>query len=206
MAIKDRQQREKEKLRKKILNTASKMLLKDGYEKLSMRKIAEKIEYSPTAIYLYFKDKEDLVFNIIEDGFAVFVKKFDKISKSKNDAVTRLKSGLKVYIETGMGIPELYRIMFLNNYHQQISNLDDCAPLENGAMNERAFHFLINSISDVVKEKKLKHIDVNLTGQIFWSSIHGLTSLLITQKGFPWFPEDQLIDNLIDTLMKTLEE
>ena len=62
MGVKERREREKESLRQDILDVAREMFATEGYESVSMRKIADKIEYSPTTIYLYFKDKNELFY------------------------------------------------------------------------------------------------------------------------------------------------
>jgi AcrR family transcriptional regulator len=60
MGISQRREREQEQLRRKIFDAASELFAQEGYQNVSMRKIAERIEYSPTTIYLYFKDKNEL--------------------------------------------------------------------------------------------------------------------------------------------------
>jgi len=60
MGVKERREREKTETREIILDAARELFLAEGYEGVSMRKVAEKIEYSPTAIYIHFKDKDDL--------------------------------------------------------------------------------------------------------------------------------------------------
>src|SRR5260221_9833654 len=72
LAIRHRQEREKQELRQAILAAAGELFLEQGYERFSMRKVAERIGYSPTTIYLYFRDKDDLLFTVIDDGFVRF--------------------------------------------------------------------------------------------------------------------------------------
>ena len=67
MGVHERRAREKKELRQEILDAARDLFLREGYENVSMRKIAEKIEYSPTTIYLYFQDKADLLDCICEE-------------------------------------------------------------------------------------------------------------------------------------------
>lgn len=180
------------------------MLLKDGYEKFSMRRLADKIEYSPTTIYLYFKNKADLVFNVIEYAFSKFVEKFEEIDRQdNNNPYENLRKGLKAYIKTALEYPQLYKIMLVIDHNIK---KEECTVLQQGTMNERAFSFLQNTINECVKQKKFTEEDIVIFSQTFWAAIHGLASLLITQPEFPWLPEDKLIDNLINTLMKTLEK
>src|SRR5262245_25399447 len=68
MGIRERQSREREIVRRKILSAARTLFLTEGYSHVSMRKIAEKIEYSPGAIYSYFTSKEDIFFALAEEG------------------------------------------------------------------------------------------------------------------------------------------
>lgn len=186
------------------MQTTITMLLKDGYEKFSMRRLANKIEYSPTTIYLYFKNKADLVFSVIEYAFSKFVERFEEIDRQgNNNPYENLRKGLRAYIKTALEHPQLYKIMLVIDYNFK---KEECPVLQQGTMNERAFSFLQNTINECVKQEKFTEEDIAMFSQIFWTAIHGLTSLLITQPEFPWLPEDKLIDNLINTLMKTLEK
>ena len=63
-AIRHRRDQEKQELRQTILNAAGELFLEQGYERFSLRKVAERIGYSPTTIYLYFRDKDDLLFTV----------------------------------------------------------------------------------------------------------------------------------------------
>ena len=69
MGIVERKEREKEDMRRLILNAARKLFLEQGYEKTSIRNIADAIEYSPATIYLYYKDKNELLFALHEEAF-----------------------------------------------------------------------------------------------------------------------------------------
>src|SRR5208283_6230223 len=102
MGVKERKLRQKKFLRQEILDAASDLFGKEGFENVSMRKIAEKIEYSPTTIYLYFKDKADLLDCICEETFARLVRKQNSIDQAIADPIERLKKGLRAYIEFGL--------------------------------------------------------------------------------------------------------
>lgn len=72
MGITERRKLEKEIIRKKIIDTANQILVEEGYENLSIRKIANKIEYSPGIIYHYFKDKSEIITFVVEQGYAEY--------------------------------------------------------------------------------------------------------------------------------------
>jgi AcrR family transcriptional regulator len=69
MGIVERRQREKQQMRRQILDTAMDLFIENGYEEVSIRRIADHIEYSPATIYLYFQDKDDILFVLHEEGF-----------------------------------------------------------------------------------------------------------------------------------------
>ena len=69
MGIIERKERDKQEMRLKILETAKQIFIEEGFEKASIRAIADRIEYSPATIYLYFKDKNELFFSVHETGF-----------------------------------------------------------------------------------------------------------------------------------------
>src|SRR5437762_10439413 len=68
MGIKERQERDRETVRRAILDAARDLFTTEGYEKVSIRKIAERIEYSPAAIYTYFPSKDDIFFALAEES------------------------------------------------------------------------------------------------------------------------------------------
>jgi len=69
MGIKERQERDREAVRRAILDAARELFVAEGFQNVSIRKIAERIEYSPAAIYGYFPSKDDIFFALAEEGF-----------------------------------------------------------------------------------------------------------------------------------------
>src|ERR1043166_6752226 len=69
MGIKERQVRDRETVRRAILDAARDLFVTEGYQNVSIRKVAERIEYSPAAIYGYFPSKDDIFFALAEEGF-----------------------------------------------------------------------------------------------------------------------------------------
>src|SRR5215471_1856492 len=113
MGVQERRAREKQELRQEILDAARDLFVRQGFENVSMRKIAEKIEYSPTTIYLYFKDKADLLDCICEETFARLIRKQTILDQTVADPIERLRRGLRGYIEFGLKHPNHYRVTFM---------------------------------------------------------------------------------------------
>src|ERR1700746_2053215 len=101
MGVKERRARQKKYLRQEILDAASELFVKEGYENVSMRRIADKIEYSPTTIYLYFRDKADLLEQVCHETFSRLTNVLRAILDRPGDPVQRLRSGLLAYIQFG---------------------------------------------------------------------------------------------------------
>src|SRR5919112_3798302 len=97
-----RRERQKDDLRRAILDAAAALFLEHGYEGLSMRQIAERIGYSATTIYRYYEDKDDLLFAIVQEGFLRFGQQLAKAAQSSDDPRERLPALGHAYIEFGL--------------------------------------------------------------------------------------------------------
>src|SRR5438132_12349875 len=98
MSIQQRRAREKEDLRGEILDAARALFVKEGYESVSIRKIADKIEYAPGTIYLYFRDKAEILDRICEETFAKLLLKMNAIKQDTAPPLDKLRRGLRTYI------------------------------------------------------------------------------------------------------------
>ena len=207
MGIQERKSRQKESLRQEILDAAREMFAREGYENVTMRRIAEKIEYSPTTIYLYFRDKAELLYHVCEDTFAQLADHIERIGKESDDPRDALKSGLQAYVEFGLKHPNHYRVVFDMPAQERPAHCGD-APVDEyfrSSQGGRAFNSLVQAVQECVQSGRFPGPDVALASQILWAGVHGLTSLLINLPEFPWAGRDTLIDGTIDTLLRGLE-
>jgi len=201
MGSKQRREREKEALRQEILDAARELFVQEGYENVSMRRIAEKIEYSPTTIYLYFDDKVSLLYAICEETFARLAKRMETIAKDAGDPVRALKKGCRAYVDFGLKYPNHYKVTFINHPEHP---RDDKRHLKEQSMGMRAYGNLRAAVEACIKAKKFRETNVDAVTQMVWAGGHGVTSLLITMPGFPWVKKNELIDLMIDTLVDGL--
>jgi AcrR family transcriptional regulator len=202
MGVKERRQKQRGLLRQEILDAARDILVRDGYEGLSMRKVAEKIEYSPTAIYLHFKDRDELVFFVCEELMAGLVRELQAVADRNPDPLVALKKGLRRYVEFGLQHPQHYQATFgIPHGHDPEK---DARFLEPGTMSMQAFGFLPRLVGACVMQKKLKKVDVHAVSCALWAGIHGITSLLIVMPNFKWENRDRVVDQLITMLIDGL--
>jgi AcrR family transcriptional regulator len=201
MGVKERRARQKKYLRQEILDAASELFVRDGYENVSMRRIADKIEYSPTTIYIYFKDKAELLEQVCKETFARLVQRLGKILEQPGDPIERLKRGLVAYIEFGLENPHQYRATFMMPIPEGFDH-DKYHQADSPGM--QAFAFLTRGIGEAIEAGKMKAMNVELAAQTLWAGVHGITSLLITLHSFPWVGREKVIHSTVDTLVAGL--
>jgi AcrR family transcriptional regulator len=186
----------------KIVKEAKALINKDGFTNLSMRKLAKKINYSPTTIYLYFKNKDDLAFYFIEDMFRIIEERISALIYSmKGTALDLLKQGLKTYINTALEHPEQYSMAF----QMQLKDKEKYLFKEN-SHHFKAFSLLIWGVKTCIDTGLIKKQDAEKTAFFLWSSIHGFVSLQISipdysQKYGSDMDIDLFINNLIGGLL-----
>jgi AcrR family transcriptional regulator len=188
MGIKERHQREKENLRQTILAAAHEMLVQEGYENISMRKLADKIEYSPTTIYLYFKDKRDLVDALMTEFFTRLKVAHAAVYNEKDDPLTRLKKDIRAYITCALANPNYYRLAFMITPSFRKEDY-----LKPGTPGTDLYLGLRTLVEQCIRKRLFRPVDVDLATQIIWTMNHGITSLLISNPNFPWVNQEKLI-------------
>ena len=201
MGVKERKARQKKFLRQEILDAASELFVRQGFENVSMRRIADKIEYSPTTIYLYFKDKAELLESVCHETFGRLSQRLAKITDQPGDPLERLKRGLVAYIEFGIENPHHYRATFMMPIPEGFDPKKHINPDSPGM---QAFDFMRRCVYDCLSAGKLRAKDAELASQVLWAGIHGITSLLITHEHFPWVGREKVIHSTVDTLVKGL--
>ena len=120
MGIRERQSRERETVRRKILNAARTLFLNESYANVSMRKIAEQIEYSPGAIYSYFTSKEDIFFALAEEGLQ-FVRTHCSAAAHANAPLERVREAFWRFYTFSKEQPEYFSLIFVDSAVPRIS-------------------------------------------------------------------------------------
>jgi AcrR family transcriptional regulator len=201
MGVKERRARQKRYLRQEILDAASELFVRDGFENVSMRRIADKIEYSPTTIYLYFKDKGELLEQVCAETFSRLAHKLSKILEQPGEPLERLRRGLMAYIEFGLENPHHYRATFMMRFPEEFDREKYTKPESPGM---QAFDFLRRCVYDALAAGKFRVKDAELASQTLWAGVHGVTSLLITHQAFPWVGREKVAKSMVDTLVEGL--
>ena len=114
MGTRERQERDRHRIRQAILDAAREMFIAEGYQHVSMRKIGERIEYSPAAIYSYFPRKDDIFFALAAEGFRILADGVSDAVASVDDPLERLHRGLWAFYQFSKSNPEYFALMFLD--------------------------------------------------------------------------------------------
>lgn len=202
MGITQRRQLEKELIRKKIIAAASDILVEEGYENLSIRKIASRIEYSPSIIYHYFKDKAEIVAYVVQEGYGNILKNISQIPVDTENPDKAIVNGLRAYIELMLEAPQQFRAILMNDVEaiQEKVNM-----LQEGISKERkSIQGLCRLVELGIDKNKFKKMDIELTAQIIWTSTHGLLSRLILEKNVTEEQKERLINHHFEILINGL--
>ena len=119
LGVKERQEREREAVARAILDAARDLFVAEGYQNVSIRKIAEKIEYSPAAIYGYFASKDDIFLALAEEGFRMLFARPE--DPSATDPIDEIRAGFWRFYEFSKEHPEYFALMFLDRSVPRIS-------------------------------------------------------------------------------------
>ena len=193
MGISERKEREKKEMRELILTTATNLFLERGYESVSMRNIAEVMEYSPATIYLYFKDKNELLYALSEEGFRRFFSYLQKVNDIA-DPLEKLKALGKAYIQFALENMVYYDLMFLMRGPMESDHTDGMWEL-----GMKSHGVLTSAVNQCIEKGYFNESDPDKTAFMIWSFVHGAVTFKIRDR-MKMYQEDQQEDYIYDAL------
>lgn len=180
------------------------MFEREGYEGFSLRQVAENIGYTPTTIYLYFKDKEDLLFAVCSQGFTEFTEALQRAYEQHPDPLERLHALAWAYLEFGLSHPLHYQMMFMQR-SEWVTQATDAKGEIQGA---NSYMILMNAIIEAMKAGVVRMGDPVETTNLLWSGVHGIVSLALSMRGIiPKWEEAEarrLMGEYLNTVTKGL--
>lgn len=178
MGIAERKEKQKLEIRKLILDASMKLFVEEGFQNVSMRRIAEIIEYSPTTVYLYFKDKNEIFYTLHEIGFQKMAEFNRDLDGIKNPLLRLHKMG-ENYLRFGMENPEYYELMFIQKEPMMKLKELGCLDWANG---DAALLRLMDTVTECMEKGFIAKGDTHLVSLSVWSTVHGLVSLAICDR------------------------
>ena len=206
MGVQERRAREKSETRDKILDAARELFISEGYDGVSMRKVAEKIEYSPTAIYVHFADKEELFRELCHEDFGRLAELFQSPDLPLSP-VERLKYIGRSYVRFGIEFPNHYKMMFMTPHPIEGLTEEDREIKGNPEMD--AYAFLKLTVQQAIDGGYFRdeYKDAELISQTLWASVHGVISLQIAKCNDAWVewrPIEQRAELMLDITLRGL--
>jgi AcrR family transcriptional regulator len=177
MGVKERKERDRQEMRELILKSAHQLFLEKGFDQISIRNIAEVIEYSPATIYLYFKDKNEIYHALHQQGFGMLNKAFQPLTQISNP-FQRLREMGKAYIQFATTNPEVYDLLFIRT--EPMEHLATCLD-EQWTEGDRAFDVLLQTVKGCQDQGYFVGLNTQNMAMMIWSFIHGLCSLGISK-------------------------
>lgn len=187
MGIIDRKEREKEEMRQRILEAAQRLFLEQGFEKTSIRNIADAIEYSPGTIYLYFKDKNDIFFALHQLAFQALGGSFQSVMAIE-EPFERLIALGKEYLRYAFENPEFYDLMFLMNAPIESLDCRNCV-WEDGHL---LFGMLHSIIAACQEKGHFEGKSIDDLSMMIWASVHGLASIHLRKRTLMFAEEERM--------------
>jgi AcrR family transcriptional regulator len=178
MGSAERRTRERVETRERILDAAREMFVQHGYEATTMRAIADRIEYTPTAIYHHFQSKEALLTELANMDFRSLASAFQQIGRIE-DPLERLRRTGQAYVQFALEHPMQYQLMFMTRKPAAVKDIHK----GRGDPREDAYAFLRETCKAAIDSGRLRpeFDDPEELAQIAWSGVHGLMALHIVR-------------------------
>lgn len=185
-------------LRRLILDQTRDLLISEGYQSLSMRKIAKAIGYSATSIYLHFKNRDALFYALIDEGMEKLYARFEQVKAAVGEPKARLAALCESYVAFGRENPEYYEIMFM-------AHTEDMKryPVESYRNARRNLLVFADTFAEGQQTGVFALEDPKEASNVLWAMLHGLTSLLLSHRVDVNLDTDQLIATTIHHALRS---
>ena len=184
MGIKERKQRERSEVREKILDAALEFFATEGVEGVTMRALADAIEYTPPVIYSHFRDKDAIIRELCNRQLRTLARHFGSIA-GVADPIERLRGIGRAYVDFALENPSHFRFMFLTAH--PLPTDEDENP-HRGDPQEDAYAFLKNTVEAAIASGRLRPelTDAEELTQMCWAAAHGVVALQNVKGSEPW--------------------
>src|ERR1700741_2858068 len=168
----DRRTRRKQVLRQKILDVSREILLSQGFAALTMRRVAEAIDYSPAAIYLHFQSREEIAQELCFAGLRQLYERLQSVTAK--DPATRLSGYARAYLEYSQSDPETYRLIFMAD--PQLSKAV-FTHRDSGGTGEASLGLIVTALAELLADSRREIAKPVELAELLWAGWHGLASL-----------------------------
>lgn len=186
-------------LRRAILDEARRLLVKDGYNNLSMRRIASRIGYSATAIYLHFESKDALVHTLIDEGMEALYGRLADAQETSDSPSEKLEAVCHAYVQFGLDNPEYYEIMHLLRPERM-----ERYPAEKYRRARRSLELLQQILDRGARVGQFVVESAAVSAAAIWAMLHGVVSLVISRRVDVRIDQNALIGTLLGHVISSV--
>lgn len=181
--------------RVEILDAAERIFVAEGYEGATIRKIADEVGVSSTALYMHFKDKSCILHEICERTMGQLLARNTEIAGRPQDAKLRLRNMLDAYMRWGFEHPNAYLLVFGGG--GPVSALQP----QTAELGAQCYHIFSGVVAELGAAGRLRMGCPESVAQALWASCHGMVALVVTRPDLKWMERDQLVGITLDGLL-----
>ncbi|HBN07404.1 MAG TPA: TetR/AcrR family transcriptional regulator [Cyanobacteria bacterium UBA8530] len=201
MSIQERRAREREERRDCILQAAQAIIAEEGIEKLSVRKIASRIEYSPSLIYHYFQDKEEILHHLMGGVYKAILEAIAPYQFSEEPPEEKIKASTRKYIEMALQMPDAYKAIMLSSVPGTLAHTSIL--FKDARQKRPALGMLCQYLEELGWENEEQ---IERTAQVYWCATFGLIIRMITEKDLDHMQIERLIENYLHFILGGIQQ
>jgi len=186
--------------RAEILEAAERIFIAEGYEGATIRKIADEVGVSSTALYMHFQDKGCILLEICERTLHLLLDRNSEIAAKPLDAVVRVKMMLEAYMRWGMEHPNAYQLVYSAPRPPSAAGW----PENTVDLSTQCYEIFCGVVREIAANGRLRTGSADSAGQALWMSCHGVVALMAARPTFPWADREELIQVTLDGLLNGL--
>lgn len=184
-------------LREEILDVSRELLIKEGFGKMSMRRIAERADVSATSIYLYFKNKDDLLLALIEESIENLKAALMEVVDVSKGLLMQLEDMARAYINYALNHPQEYEIIYMVRPEEMPRY-----PKEKFMNIRSAYELLAGIISEGHAREQIDVEDALINAYTLWAQLHGVVSVILNKRLDTRIPQEQFIEQALENIIR----
>jgi AcrR family transcriptional regulator len=198
----ERRSRQKQAMRERILDAARRIVMREGFAALSMRKIADAVEYSPASLYLHFASRDEIARALCTEGYAQLLETFAPVADIA-DPAERLKALGRAYVAFGIANPQTYRLIFMQDPSYTAAVLVSAAEANDRSSvddtDDAAFRMMVDALAALQADGRLPaSANLGVWAEALWATMHGIVALRLSWPMFARASLDRVVDTALD--------
>lgn len=181
--------------RAEILEAAERIFIAEGYDGATIRRIADEVGVSSTALYMHFPDKSAILMEICERTIEVLLERNRDIAGKPIDSVVRVRMMLDAYMRWGLEHPNAYQLVY--SAPRPTNWADEAAD----ALAEECYGIFAGVVREIAAAGRLRNGTANSAAQALWMSCHGVVALMAARPNFEWAEREEVIQVTLDGLI-----